>query len=187
MTRQAGFTLVEIIASMLIVGVLAAIAAFGIATFMQSYATARENVAIAQKAGLAIERITLELRGITEVDKTCGSTCIRYRDSARFDGFRKIRYKDGRIEMVAPSTSGCDAEEAGKTLTDQIEPGSFLLTYSKEKSGDAWNPAADEPRKLGEIQVEFKPERNDGLAAKKFTLVINPRNTGMLTAPGVSS
>jgi prepilin-type N-terminal cleavage/methylation domain-containing protein len=63
MTR-GGFTLVEIVASLLLVGVLASVAGMFIVTGMQGYETAVTASEGALKAQVAIKRMTAELSGI---------------------------------------------------------------------------------------------------------------------------
>ena len=56
MRKDAGFTLIEVVLSLIIVGMMAAIAGMGIVTGTKGYVMARENAHIAQKAQLAMAR-----------------------------------------------------------------------------------------------------------------------------------
>ena len=66
-THATGFTLVEVIASLLIVGILGAIAGMGIVTGLRGYMQAKENGHLAQKAQIALTRINRELMELTDV------------------------------------------------------------------------------------------------------------------------
>ena len=179
-----GFTLVEIIVVMLLVSVLASITGMGISIFMQGYVTTRENVAIAQKAALAMERITRELEALTEIDATSDNTCIRYRIATESDDYRRIQYDDGQIQLDLTSTVDCDGSETGKTLTDRVEAGSFDLGYETD-AGTASSPPTT-LRELLAIHLAFNLERQDNLEANDFSLAINPRNTGSMKGVGIT-
>ncbi len=58
--NQKGFTLIEIIAVLLLVGILAGIFGFGITAGIRGYLLAQENSAMSQKAQLAMKRLTRE-------------------------------------------------------------------------------------------------------------------------------
>jgi prepilin-type N-terminal cleavage/methylation domain-containing protein len=66
-THATGFTLVEVIASLLIVGILGSIAGMGIVTGLRGYMQAKENGHLAQKAQIALTRINRELMELTDV------------------------------------------------------------------------------------------------------------------------
>ncbi|MDZ7642142.1 MAG: type II secretion system protein [Desulfurivibrio sp.] len=59
---QQGFTLIEVIASMVLLGIMLAIAGMGIVSGVRGYLLAQENAVITQKAQLALGRLSRELR-----------------------------------------------------------------------------------------------------------------------------
>ena len=184
MGSDDGFTFVEVIVVMLLVGILAATTGMGIAMFMKGYVTTRENVSIAQKASLAMERMTRELEALTEIDDTSNGTCIRYRIATESTDFRRIQYVDNQIQLDLTSTADCDGTEAGKTLTDRVEAGTFSLKYETQ-SGEASSPPTS-LRDLLAIHIAFSLERNDNLEGSDFSLAINPRNSGAMKGPGIT-
>ncbi len=62
MGRQAGFTLVEIVATVVLVGVIAVFGGFFLITGMRGEIQARQAAMDGQKADMALERIAIELR-----------------------------------------------------------------------------------------------------------------------------
>ncbi len=72
--HRAGFTLIEVVASLLIVGILGAIAGMGLVTGLRGYMQAKENGHLAQKAQIAMARIKRELLEITDVIKVSNGT-----------------------------------------------------------------------------------------------------------------
>ena len=181
--RQDGFTFVEVIVVLMLVGILAATAGMGISLFMKGYVTARENVSIAQKASLAMERMTRELESLTEIDATSNGTCIRYRIATESSDYRRIQYAGNQIQLDLASTVDCDRAESGKTLTDRVAAGTFSLRYETE-SGLASSPPSN-LRDLRAIRIGFDLERTDNVADMDFSLTVNPRNSGAMKGPGI--
>lgn len=64
---QGGFTLIEMIASLAIVGVLAAIAGIGLVQITEGYLLSQAGAESAQKAQLAMSRMVKEFNYITDV------------------------------------------------------------------------------------------------------------------------
>jgi prepilin-type N-terminal cleavage/methylation domain-containing protein len=77
---QGGFTLIEMIASLAIVAVLAAIAGIGLVQITEGFVLSRSGAETAQKAQLAMTRMVKEFNHITDV--SVGSSL-----SIRFDSF----------------------------------------------------------------------------------------------------
>jgi prepilin-type N-terminal cleavage/methylation domain-containing protein len=61
MEKQNGFTLIELIAVLVLVGIMAAIAGFGIVAGVRGYLMGFENAQISQKAQLTMTRLTREI------------------------------------------------------------------------------------------------------------------------------
>lgn len=65
--HQSGFTLIETIVVLVMVGIMAAVAGMGLIQITQGYIFSRLNAATAQKGQIAMARITKELGTITSV------------------------------------------------------------------------------------------------------------------------
>ena len=64
----AGFTLIEVIASLVLIGIMAVTVATALVHGMQGFVFTKENTAVAQKAQLAMHRLQRELTGLTDLD-----------------------------------------------------------------------------------------------------------------------
>lgn len=76
-SNHTGFTLIEVIATLVLVGILAAAAGIGIAKVAEGYVFARLNAETTQKAQVAIARIAKELSSATAIT-TAGGTTVGY-------------------------------------------------------------------------------------------------------------
>lgn len=66
--RQKGFTLIEIIVVLVLVGIMAALAGLGLTTGVRGYLIAAENAEMTQKAQLAMNRLSREIRQCATCD-----------------------------------------------------------------------------------------------------------------------
>ena len=65
--KEDGFTLIEMIASMALLGVLAAIFGMGLVAAVESYDFSRTNVQVAQKGQMAMARMIREMTDLTRI------------------------------------------------------------------------------------------------------------------------
>jgi prepilin-type N-terminal cleavage/methylation domain-containing protein len=66
-SKQNGFTLIEVIASLIIMGFIGSIAGMGIVHIVDGYVVAKEGSAMVQKGRIAISRITKEFQFLTKI------------------------------------------------------------------------------------------------------------------------
>ncbi len=88
-STPAGFTLIEMIASLAIVGILAAIAGIGLVQLTEGFFLSRSGAGSAQKSQLAMTRMVKEFNHI--IDVTGGSS-----QSITFDSFHADEVLDSR-------------------------------------------------------------------------------------------
>ena len=67
MRNKAGFTLIEIMVSLVLVGLIASVAGTSVITATRGYVFARENNAITQKAQLALNRLNREFIELSDI------------------------------------------------------------------------------------------------------------------------
>jgi len=155
-----GFTLLEVIVVLVLLGILAVIAGMGIGRVLEGYIFARKNSEILQKGQIAATRIERELTNITQV--TTGSeTSLTY--TLRRDG---INYP-GSISRPGQGTNLLLGPDV---LTDNVT--SFSLSYKDTYNGTAtgtWQGTS----KI--IEVAFTLSGAGGNPAA-FTILVTPRN-----------
>jgi len=76
-SNEKAFTLIEVIVSLVLVGILAAIAGMGLSKIAEGYTFARQNAATTQSAQIAIARIVKELSAATSIT-AAGASSVTY-------------------------------------------------------------------------------------------------------------
>ncbi|HDR15660.1 MAG TPA: type II secretion system protein [Desulfobacteraceae bacterium] len=115
MRSRGGFTLIEIIAVLVLLGILGVMAAFGIATGVQGYLTAAENAAMSQKAQLAVNRLSREILECFDCDQDNSSFDVGTKTTYTFEntlGQRLVEHESGTVklesEVLVDSVSNFD-------------------------------------------------------------------------------
>jgi prepilin-type N-terminal cleavage/methylation domain-containing protein len=174
--RDCGFTLIEIIVSLVLVGVIATVAGMGLVSAAKGYLFTKENAQMAQKANLAMLRISRELMELTDVSNATGTT-IAYE---RVAGLRKLGLDNGQIKIALDATPLAN----GDVLIDGVN--SFGLSYWS--GTNPWTVAMGVAQ-LSAIQMNLVLTRSDsGVGNISFSTTIIPRNTrGYGGAPPVTN
>lgn len=171
---KAGFTLIEVVASLLIVGILGAIAGMGLVTGLRGYMQAKENGHLAQKAQIAMARIKRELMEITDVIAVSKGTdpSIIFDNPAGRQALRKVG-NTVQLCSLEPTKTNLDGV-VGDTLIDQIDQEdqekNFRIAY-RSGSGD-WDIGNDIDL-LSTIDVTFVLRREEGRAGSEGTVPFN--------------
>jgi prepilin-type N-terminal cleavage/methylation domain-containing protein len=156
----SGFTMVELIFSLVIVGILASIAGMGIVSAISGYAIVRENVSLSQKIQLAATRIQRELLELTAIGFMDDSRPYLIYESAtgRRQAIAKvddtIRLYDLDDDQSGPLDDAY-LENNGDVLTDSVD--SFALNYFQ--GGTAWTGA--DIRELSTISFSLNLSRTE--------------------------
>ena len=178
MKKEAGFTLIEIIVSLILVGIMASVAGMGIVAGVKGYLFAKDNAAVSGKAQLAMSRLNrtfMEVLSITAASLT-SVTYDRLSGGSRIT--ETLSWAAGApIKItVQGDTLG------GDTLVDHVS--SLALTYQK---GAAPWVQTDDFNLLSTVGVTLKLTPPGGGNDVTFSTVITPRNNGNLGGNPVTS
>mgnify|MGYP001812968231 CR=1 FL=1 len=171
MNNESGFTLIETVASLVIVAVLAAFAGMSIVTGTKGYVQTRENSHLAQKAQVTMARVyreLMELTNIAAVDTSSEPWII-------FDnpqGRQAIAKEGDTLRLYTLGLTDTNLTGEGDLLADQVA--GFSLNYFQ--GPNAWT-IADEIELLSAVQVSVDLQRKEGSrSVLNFTTTVYPRN-----------
>jgi len=148
---QKGFTLVELIVTLVLVGIIGTFTTLFMYTGLNGYLRAKDTSEGALKAQIALDRISLELRDIDKID--LGT----YSDDARIDYTsvtlpynRKILFNGGVISLDVNGNANALLDEVSG-FTMRMIPGE--LNYFADNKNEV--QAIDVSFKVGDIEREF--------------------------------
>jgi prepilin-type N-terminal cleavage/methylation domain-containing protein len=177
--QKNGFTLIEIIVTLLLVGILAAVGGTAIVQAIKGYVEVKENSATTQKAQMAMSRITREITEMMNVYSAASNTTLPLTGTGNCysttDCVRTIGLDNGAVKIA--SGSGTTLAN-GDILISNV--GSFNLTYysGAANATSTWPTGND--RNLSQVKVEMTISRADGKALQPLTAIVHPRNNGNL-------
>ena len=157
MKKQRGLILVELIAVIVLMGIIGSFTGFFLYTGINGYMMTKNTTEGALNAQMALDRISLELRSIREIAPTPSSTSVTYK-SETLTGTRTLKYDGGKIII--------NVDPDDYTLLEGVS--SFLLSYSYQNLDHDAVPVDE----VAHIDVEF----NLGEIGKTFQTKIFPRN-----------
>jgi prepilin-type N-terminal cleavage/methylation domain-containing protein len=175
-TNENGFTLIEVIVTLVLVGITATLAGMWIVSVANGYVFTKTNASTVQKAQLAMTRLSKEFSAISAVTATTPTpTSITYTRTNETLG----------VDTVTVSLNGNDLEitvngVGPNILTDSVS--GFTLRYCSNSqlnqttcSRTAWAPppSGEEPSKIIEISLTLKAGSNTPVP---FVQRVIPRN-----------
>ncbi|MCX5849014.1 MAG: type II secretion system protein [Deltaproteobacteria bacterium] len=174
MKRESGFTLIEVIVTLVLVGVMAAVAGIGIVSAMKGYVFAKSNTVIAGKAQVALARITRELTDLSDVT-TANTAFIVFNEIEAGGSSDTVAIgQNGTQIKIAKGNLGTTPDyTAGDTLVDQVT----TLSFAYKKGSDIWT-TADDISLLSHIVVSLTMSGAGGGSSVKFNTTVSPRNNG---------
>ncbi len=176
--NRVGFTLIEVVVSLVITGILAAIAGLGIVSAINSYAVVKENVHLSQQSQLTATRISRELLELTDIGGR--DAVYPYVIYATPDGQRQaiariqatIKLYDN-LPVGQNSLSESFMINNGDILTDRAE--GFSIDYFQ--GTNPWD--GSNIRELSAIRFTVRLSRSDTTTgALEITTTVHPRNNG---------
>ncbi|GAU08961.1 prepilin-type N-terminal cleavage/methylation domain-containing protein [Desulfoplanes formicivorans] len=162
--KQHGFTLIEIIVSLLLVAIITAFAGMGLVQTVESYMFSRDTVTLTEKAQLASTRIALEL-GFLESISRAAKNRLHY-ISTRGDGDQEYRLIRTESTIVLKEKGTPD-----RLLIDGLGDysGKKFLSYKKEDESN-W-VVSDSINDLAFIEMTLILARPDGSDVEYVSLI----------------
>jgi len=170
MQKSAGFTLIEIVVTMIIVGIMASVAGLGILSGVRGYVFAKTNSAISEKAQLAMARMNRTFIEVLDIT-TASASRITYNRLSGGVTTQETLYLDTADNSVKIAAGG--SASGGDALVDSVN--SLTLTY---KTGTAAWSVGDAFENLSTIEINLVLARADGGNNVTFASVVSPRNNG---------
>lgn len=172
--NNTGFTLIEIIAAMVLMGIIAVFTLFFIISGMEGYVFSRQNAALSRKASLAMARITKEFNSeMKEIELiTINSVKYAYQYNPRDHRYVALWGTGERkeIKIVVGGASAPDGDDP-EVLIDQVS--NFTLDF-KKCDDSAWDVSndMDDLCKIAITLTLFINPADDNTVT--FTTTINP-------------
>ena len=160
MTQEKGFTLVELVVTIVLVGIIGTFTTLFMYTGLNGYLRAKDTAEGALKAQIALDRISLELRDIDSIDTFTQDARIDYTStSVTLPGDRKILYNAGIISL--------DVNGSENALLDDVNSFEMRITAIRDL-----NFSAGGANEVEAIDVVFTL----GDIGRQFSARIFPRN-----------
>jgi len=171
--EMRGFSMVELIASLVIAGILAVSLMTVEVTALDGYLFAQNTASISQKGRLALARMRIELLNATSITTATADKIV----FTNPDGTYELERSGTVITLRQNSAPAI----AAKTLVDNLPAGygsDQLFEFQKAPSSGAWS-TADDLSELFAINITLKFDDYSG----SFQTTVNPRDNRQRVAP----
>ena len=151
MTQEKGFTLVELIVTLVLVGIIGTFTTLFMYTGLNGYLRAKDTAEGALKAQIALDRLSLELRDISEIEAFTANSTIDY-FSTTLLGDRQIIY-DANADTIS-----LDVDGNVNLLLDDVQNFTMTAAYADLNNSGGGNnevEAIDISFTVGEIRRPF--------------------------------
>lgn len=163
-----GFTLIEVLVSIILAAILAIGVGMGVARLVEGHLFVKTNAAALQKGQMAATRIALELKNTVAILPASNETSVVFNSfKDKVEKTRILRLNGGNVEL---------SEGDGNffVLTDQVAPGDglrfqYYVNYEDPEEGQS------APASARILSVRLRLIAADGVV-KTFTQRIVPRN-----------
>jgi len=147
--QEAGFTLIEIVVTLILVSILSVFAGLFMTTFLNGYFMVKNNSETAMKAQMALDRISLELRDVNAVSALTDDSLITYTNPS--GAGRTIKFVGPNVYLSTP---------ADNILIDNVQVFTLSATYR-----NVYNVAADD---MAFIDIGFTVSGNNPFSTRIF-------------------
>ncbi len=163
MSRQSGFTLIELIITMVIMGIILTVGSMFFSTMLRGFTTARLSSEIAQDAQIAMDRIVYEIKNATG---QAGG------DTITFTANTSIVFESSAVALAGTTRT---IELAGTNLVLDVDATDYLLmenvnafTLGLSENDIDGNPADNE---ISSVNISFSVTNYGGT----FSIQVAPR------------
>ena len=166
--QQNGFTLIEVIAVLFLMGIVALALATTMVTAVEGYLFSKDSANAAQKGQLALARISKELLQATAITTATGTT-IAYTTLA--GSFQIVKNND-KITLEKTDSP----VYAAQTMIDNVETnyGADVFFKFEKLDGSGWT-TADNINILHVVKITLKLTGVTGMRIPTLQTTINPR------------
>jgi prepilin-type N-terminal cleavage/methylation domain-containing protein len=187
MKREKGFTLIEVIVVLILLGIMGAVLATAVVTAVNGFMFTKDSALKSQKAQLAlgrIERELLDMTGITAVSRTSITYTTSY-------GTFLLTKTGSTITLAQTAPTAIAAQPliddvSTSAYTDTTDTDAFLICT--KSNGDLWvnadyTAATPDISILYAVKVKLKLNGYAGVQTLNFETTVNPRNKTLPNAP----
>ena len=161
MRNHRGFALIELMAVIVLVGIIASFSAFFLYTGFNAYVNTKNTTEGALNAQMALDRISMELRNIRELTDTPSSTSLSYKSEDPTET-RTLKYENQNVYIQVNTTD--------YMLLENISTFTISKPSPQDLDGDGSND--DVPY----IEVEFRVGLNENEIGRQFRTRVFPRH-----------
>jgi prepilin-type N-terminal cleavage/methylation domain-containing protein len=191
---SAGFTLIEVIASLVVMTIVGAVAAMGLVQGIKAYVTTRTSSETIQQAEYALNRLKLEFMNMDTVT-AAGADTITFKTDKINGSAQGTLYTFTRtgneIDLTVTPPAGAASTNPLITGLGTYGAGSRLFTYFNNACTTCvWVPADGfggtrtcTSSSLHSITINLIITRSDGGGDLTFTTSVNPRNNECANGP----
>lgn len=177
-SRQ-GFTLVELIFSMVLMGIVGVFTGLFIVQSLEGYTLSRSNLERTQKARSALNRLAIEMENLTTVSSySQGGSSVTYSTrpkSTEPDIVRSVSLVNGRVKIIDGATP--PAQNTGNILIDGV--GAFQLSYFEISESGVLSSWGGTPENLYVIEIQLVLNGTGSYGSPvTFVAGVTPRRNG---------
>ncbi|MBU0992868.1 MAG: type II secretion system GspH family protein [Proteobacteria bacterium] len=172
--KKKGFTFLEIVVTLLLVGIMGAISGMGITQVTRAYLFVRESASLTQDSQLVLNRMSRTIKNLTEIDTDSSDTnstkltLTCYRDGK---DVTETYYSSGTSLRLKTTIDGVQTDDL---LAENVS--NFTLSYIGNRNGTATNWLTDKtPANLAKVQIDLSLALTNGTNVP-FSISVIPRN-----------
>jgi prepilin-type N-terminal cleavage/methylation domain-containing protein len=134
MSNEKAFTLIEVIVSLVLIGIMAAIAGMGLVKIAEGYVFAKKNAETVQKVQIAIARIVKELGAAEKDPNVANSTAIKTPGAKSVEYTRpassgSTTFTTNIIDLSSSTVTVKVGNASAATLIDNVKASDSSLVY----------------------------------------------------------